>query len=239
MKLSVVMPVFAEEETVDMLVARMTELLAEKLLEIIIVISPCSPEPTRQRCLKLSEQFTTVTVLTQKEFPGVGCAYREGFSEARGTHVLMLDSDGEMDVETVPLLLEKMEKTGAKIVLGSRWARGGGAVGYDPLKYILNRGFQCIFRVLFRTAVHDLTFGYKLMDAEIVRSIKWTAHFQDIGAETTMKPIRAGFVIDEVPTVWKRRGTGASTNSFWKNFSYVSYAISVLRARRDELLKNP
>jgi len=237
MKLSIVSPVFAEGEVVRELVSKLIEVTGEKLLEIIIVISPKSPPESKSLCESLADEFPTVKVHTQKKFPGVGYAYRDGFELANGTHILMIDSDGEMDVSTVPLLLKKMEETGADMVVGSRWAPGGGAVGYDPLKYFLNRGYQILFQILFWTKIHDLTFGFKLMKAEVARSVIWTAQFQDIGVETTLKPIKAGFHVEEIPTVWRSRSTGATTNNFMRNFRYIGYAMSILTASPKSLKK--
>jgi dolichol-phosphate mannosyltransferase len=238
MKLSIITPVFAEGEVVRELVSKLIEITGDRLLEIIIVISPKSPAESKSLCESIAAEFPVVKVHTQKQFPGVGYAYREGFELAAGTHILMIDSDGEMDVSTVPLLLKKMEDTGADMVVGSRWARGGGAVGYDPLKYWLNRGYQLLFQLLFRTGIHDLTFGFKLMKAEVADEVIWTAQYQDIGAETTLKPIRAGYRVQEIPTVWRKRGTGATTNNFLRNFRYVGYAMSILTAPRESLKKS-
>ncbi|MHC9541561.1 MAG: glycosyltransferase family 2 protein [Vulcanimicrobiota bacterium] len=237
MKLSIVSPVFAEGEVVRELVSKLIEVAGEKLLEIIIVISPKSPPESKSLCESLAGEFPVVKVHTQKKFPGVGYAYRDGFELANGTHILMIDSDGEMDVSTVPLLLKKMEETGADMVVGSRWAPGGGAVGYDPLKYFLNRGYQILFQILFWTKIHDLTFGFKLMKVEVARSVIWTAQFQDIGVETTLKPIKAGFHVEEIPTVWRSRSTGATTNNFLRNFRYIGYAMSILTASPKSLKK--
>ncbi len=237
MKLSIVSPVFAEGEVVRELVSKLIEATGETLLEIIIVISPKSPPESKSLCESLAGEFPIVRVHTQQKFPGVGYAYREGFELASGTHILMIDSDGEMDVSAVPLLLKKMEETGADMVVGSRWAPGGGAVGYDPLKYFLNRGYQVLFQILFRTKIHDLTFGFKLMKAEVARTVIWTAQFQDIGVETTLKPIKAGYHVEEIPTVWRRRGTGTTTNNFWRNFRYVGYAMAILTAPPQSVTK--
>ena len=91
-----------------------------------------------------------------------------------------------------------------------RWARGGGAEGYDRLKYVLNRGYQTLFRVLFRTRIHDLTLGFKLARADVMKSLPWTSQFHDIGCETTMRVLRAGYRVVEVPTVWRRARTSLS-----------------------------
>lgn len=238
MKLSVIITVFAEDEVIREVVFKLIALAGEKILEIIIIDSPVSPQKTKSICKDLSMEIDKVKIHTQVEYPGNGAAYREGFEMALGTHILMFDGDGEMEPETVPLLIQKIEETGSDIVVASRWARGGGAIGYDPVKYVLNRSFQSIFRIFFRTEIHDLTFGFKLMKSDVAKQIKWESRFQEIGAETTMKPIKAGFRAQEIPTMWKKRGTGISTNNFLRNFKYVKFAVRILFMKPSEIFVN-
>jgi dolichol-phosphate mannosyltransferase len=141
-------------------------------------------------------------VSMQERNPGLGLGVRQGIHEAAGTHILLMDSDGEMDVTTVPLMLEKLLAERVDLVIGSRWAKGGGVVGYSRTKYLLNRAFQIVFRILFRTNVRDLTLGFKLCRADVMKALHWNAQYHDIGCETTLRPIRAGCSVAEVPTTW-------------------------------------
>jgi dolichol-phosphate mannosyltransferase len=172
-----------------------------------------------------------VVVGVQRKSPGVGFAFVQGVEEARGTLVLLMDSDGEMDPETVPGMLELLDRTGADLVVGSRWMKGGGAEGYEPLKLVLNRGFQLLFRALYRTRIHDLTFGFKLGRADVLKALPLEAQFQEIGCEVTLRALKAGRRVLEVPTVWRRRKAGASTNPLRRNFRYASLALSILLTR--------
>ena len=103
-----------------------------------------------------------------------------------------MDSDGEMEVDTIPRMIAAMAGSNVALVIGSRWLPGGGFVGYSPPKRWLNWSFQQLFRILFRTRLHDLTYGFKLMRAELIRNIAWEATLHEIGCETTLKPIRLG-----------------------------------------------
>ena len=227
-RLSVILPVLAEKESLAQLVGCLHELADEVLHEILVIVAPGSPADTREICARTAQRFPTVRMLEQDHNPGVGLALRQGIAAATGTHILLMDSDGEMDVGTVPSMLAALERTGADMVIGSRWVRGGGVEGYGRLKYVLNRGFQVIFRVLYRTSVRDLTLGFKLARAEVLKSFEWTSQFQDMGCETTVRPIRAGYRVTEVPTVWRCRTEGSSNNPLRRNFKYVKVALSVL-----------
>jgi len=128
-------------------------------------------------------------------------------------------------------MIAEMARSNVGLVVGSRWLPGGGFVGYSPSKRWLNWGFQQLFRVLFRTRVHDLTYGFKLMRTELVRNIAWEATLHEIGCETTLKPIHLGVRVAEVPTTWRTRVEGRSSNNFLRNFRYVGMALSILMQR--------
>ena len=228
LRISVVLLVYAEKQTIAEISARLVILLGSSLHEIILLVAAAAPEDTLAICADTAERFEAVRVSMQKENPGAGLAVRQGLAEAAGTHILLMDSDGEMDVETVPAMVEALIARGADMVVGSRWARGGGAEGYGRVKYVLNRVYQFLFRVLLRTSVHDLTLGFKLARADVMKSLPWSSQFHDIGCETTMRVVRAGFVVTEVPTVWRKRTEGASSNPFRRNFKYVGMALSIV-----------
>jgi dolichol-phosphate mannosyltransferase len=227
-RISVVLPVFSETRTVREIVDWLRDHLEPWLFQVIIVISPRSSRESQEVCQELARTDSRVQVFEQRENPGVGRAFREGYARVEGNVVLSMDSDGEMELATIPRMIAEMAGGNFGLVAGSRWLPGGGFVGYSPAKRWLNRGFQQLFRILFRTRLHDLTYGFKLMRTELVRNISWEAIYQEIGCETTLKTIRLGIPVSEVPTTWKARVEGRSTNNFARNFRYVGMALSIL-----------
>ena len=228
LRISVVLPVYSETRTVRQIVDWLGTHLGARLLEVIIVISPRSSADSQAVCSDLAREDQRVRVFEQRENPGVGRAFREGYARVRGNVVLSMDSDGEMEIETIPRMIAEMARSNVGLVVASRWLPGGGFVGYSPTKRWLNWGFQQLFRALFRTRLHDLTYGFKLMRAELVRNIAWEATLHEIGCETTLKPIRLGVPVAEVPTTWRARAEGRSSNNFLRNFRYVGMALSIL-----------
>lgn len=227
-RISVVMPVNSETGTVRTIVEWLHANLGPRLCEVIIVISPRSSQESKDLCYGLAHSDSLVRVFEQQVNPGVGRAFREGYARVRGNVVLSMDSDGEMELATIPRMIAEMARSNASLVVGSRWLQGGGFVGYSPAKRWLNWGFQQLFRALFRTRLHDLTYGFKLMRAELIRNIAWEATLHEIGCETTLKPIRLGLPVAEVPTTWTARAEGRSSNNFLRNFRYVGMAFSIL-----------
>jgi len=228
MRLSVVLPVHSEIEVLRELTAKLVSLLGGDLYEILFVVSPRSPQATSATVEALAQEYPVVRWELQRDNPGLGYAVRQGLRSVTGTHVLMMDSDGEMAPETVPAMIAKMRETGCDMVVASRWMRGGGVVGYDRKKYWLNRGFQLLFRLFYRTRIHDLTLGFKLARLDKIRGVAWTSQFHDFSMETTLRPIRLGWHVEEVPTTWAARQSGVSQNPFRRNLLYATTALEIL-----------
>jgi dolichol-phosphate mannosyltransferase len=223
-----VLPVLAEKDTVREIAEGLVSGLGETLHEIILVVAAKAPEDTLTICRAIEADIEVARFCEQSKSPGLGLAVRQGISEATGTHVLLMDSDGEMDVKTVPLMVDKLVEEGVDMVVASRWAPGGGVVGYDPLKYMLNRAFQLLFRILFHTRIRDLTLGFKLCRADVMQALHFNAQYHDIGCETTLRPIRAGCSVAEVPTTWVCRKEGSTSNPFRNNFIYLWKTLLIL-----------
>jgi hypothetical protein len=227
-RISVVMPVFSETDTVRSIAEWLRRELGPRLHEIIIIQSPRSSPQSRAVCRELADDYPQVRLHAQQHNPGLGRAVREGFAHTTGNLVLMIDSDGEMEIETVPRMLAEMAKGGHGFVAASRWLPGGGFSGYSKLKYALNWCFQQLFRWLFWTPLHDLTYGFKLIRAELIHGIDWKGTLHEIACETTLKIVRLGVSVAEVPSKWTARTQGVSKNTFWRNFRYVRTAAAIL-----------
>jgi dolichol-phosphate mannosyltransferase len=227
-RISVVLPVYSETDTVRVIVERLREIFRSQLEEIIIVLSPKSTSESGRIVDRLCRDDSRIRLHMQRVNPGLGNAVREGMALTRGNLVLLMDSDGEMEIETVPRMLAEIATGNHAAVFASRWSKGGGFSGYSGLKYCLNWGFQRLFRLLFWTPIRDLTYGFKLLRGEVARGIVWEGTLHEIACETTLKPIRLGLSVAQVPTRWTARTQGASKNTFWRNFLYVATALRIL-----------
>jgi glycosyltransferase involved in cell wall biosynthesis len=227
-RISVVLPVYSETDTVRQIADWLREQLGPQLEEMLIVLSPRSQPASRSICDALAQSDDRIRLHIQENNPGLGHAVREGLERTQGNLVLMMDSDGEMEIETVLRMLAEMAVGGHGLVVASRWLRGGGFRGYSRVKYWLNWGFQQLFRTLFWTRICDLTYGFKLMCGELARGIIWEGTLHEIACETTLKPIRLGVSVAQVASTWTARTHGTSKNTFFRNFRYVEMALRIL-----------
>jgi glycosyltransferase involved in cell wall biosynthesis len=227
-QLSIVVTVFSEtfsiRETVDTLLGRDRGYIKE----IILLVSPRASDETFTICRECAEKDPRVRILVQKNNPGVGWAYREGMQAATGNYVALMAADLETEPAAVDRMVEKILQTGCDGVIANRWLPGGGFTNYDPIKYVLNWIFQAFFRFLFWTKIGDLTFGFKILSKQITDSIDWQGTLHETCIETTIKPIKQGYRLEQIPSVWVGRKEGTSVNTFLKNFRYVEMAFKTL-----------
>ena len=67
---------------------------------------------------------------------------------------------------------------------------------------MLNYGYNLIFRALYGIRIHDITFGYRLMTAEVLRKVRWEYGRHEFCAEILLKPVRLGYT---AVAAWKIR----------------------------------
>jgi len=228
MSVSIVISVYSEVVSLSETIERLERSLGTGYLEIVLAVSPRSSLPCLELCRRLKDTHPKIHMILQSDRPGQGQAYREALEHVQGTHFVLMGSDLETLPETVKELIDEMDKGGADVVIASRWLSESRFVGYGVLKTALNYLFQLIFRILFRTHVNDLTFGFKIMSMEVYRSIEWEGTGHEFNLETTIKPCKFGYRISQIPTVWEGRTEGKSNWPFVRNIRHLRMALSVL-----------
>lgn len=224
-KLSIVVTVYSETFSIDETVKILLERDRGYIQEILLLVSPRASAETFAICRRWEELEPRVKVLVQQNNPGIGWAYREGMQAAMGNYVALMAGDLETEPAAVDRMVHKVEETGCDEVIANRWLPGGGFTNYDPLKLVLNWIFQQAFQILFWTDIGDFTFGLKLLSKEVAEAIKWEGTLHEICIETTVKPLKKGYYLEQVCTVWVGRKEGRSVNTFFKNFRYVKMGL--------------
>lgn len=224
-KLSIIVPAYNEADSLRRNIKCALEMNSRLVLEVIIILSPYAGPETRKACQELSEFNPKVSYYIQKKNPGLGYALREGFALAKGNYVQILYADCESDPRAIADFIQKAAETGADMVVASRWLKRGSFHDYPRIRYFFNLAYQRIFRALFRTRLHDLTFGYNLMRADILREIVLRGKRHEIATEMLLKALKMNYRIEEIPVVWRRRDEGKSKLNV---VSYLCYPLMAL-----------
>jgi glycosyltransferase involved in cell wall biosynthesis len=227
LELSVVVPVYNERISLINNVKRVLKDNDEYVFEIIMIVSQAAPLETLNACQELCDFDSRVKYYMQKSPPGLGYALRDGFRLVKGTHVQILFADCESDPAAVQFFIKKALATHADMIVASRWSVGSTLKGYSPLHLFLNRSYNFVFKRLFFTHLNDLTFGYNLLKANLVRSINWEGKGHELATEMILKPLKLGYQVEEIPVSWIRRSEGKSSLKFSNYLRYPFFALYV------------
>ena len=237
-RLSVIVPAYTEKESLLRNVRRVLKDSSSYLLELIIIVSPRADPETLSICRDLEKTDRKITCLIQKHNPGLGRALREAFERVKGTHVQILYADSESDPAAIPLFIETALRTDADLVIASRWMAGGNVRHYPPVRYFFNRAYQLFFRMLYRTRLHDLTFGFNLIKREVINNIVWQGVKHEIATEMVLKALRLKYRIEEIPVVWVRRSEGKSKLQLTRYLYYPFMAFLIILTPREWLSRH-
>lgn len=203
MKVSIVIPVRNERDTVVRLIARVRAVDCGMAKELIVV-DGASTDGTRQALLALGEAPDLVLVLEDRA-RGKGRAVRTGFERASGDIVMVQDADLELDPSEIPSLLAPIVEGRTEVVFGSRF-KGRGRGSTPLVGYAGNAGLTWAANALYGARLSDILTCYKVMRAGIARSLQLRCNGFDLDAEITCRLLRDGHKILEVPVTYDPRG---------------------------------
>jgi dolichol-phosphate mannosyltransferase len=233
----VCLPTYNERENLEAMVDALQNVLGED--GIVLVIDDSSPDGTGEIADRLAAERRGVQVLHRPRKEGLGPAYLDGFRRALelGADLIFeMDCDFSHDPADVPRLAAAAEE--ADLVIGSRYAEGGGTRNWGVLRRLISRGGSLYAQLLLGVGVRDLTGGFKCYRRMVLEAIDLDAiHSKGYAfqIETTYRALRRGFRVVEIPIVFVDRQVGGSKMSkaivleaVWK---VPALRLATLRAR--------
>jgi glycosyltransferase involved in cell wall biosynthesis len=211
-KLSVIVPVYDERNTVVEILRRMRQVALPVDLEIIVV-DDGSTDGTRDVLRQLAD--STVRVVMHEANQGKGAAIRTGLAHVTGDLVLVQDADLEYDPEDWPKLLTPIMRGKARVVYGSRFT--GERRNMLFLHWMGNRFLSLVTNVLYNTTLSDMETCYKLFDRTLLDGIKLRAQRFEFEPEVTAKMLRRGIRIYEVPISYTGREFDEGKKITWRD----------------------
>jgi dolichol-phosphate mannosyltransferase len=198
MRISVVVPVYNEEETV----ARVLEMLSLVSLDLeVIVVDDASTDRTWEilQELRQREPFAMYYYIRHDQNQGKGAGLRTGFGLVSGDLVTVQDADMEYNPQDLPVLVHKWEE-GRKA--GIEKVAVFGYRDLKPQKFTTrwgNRFLTAVTNILFGGRIHDMETCYKMMPGELARVLPMEGRRFEIEPEITSCILQAGYTILEVP----------------------------------------
>jgi dolichol-phosphate mannosyltransferase len=207
------LPTYNERENLEPMIVALGEAL-DTSRDRVLVIDDGSPDGTGEVADRLAAELPWVSVLHRETKQGIGPAYVAGFRRALAEDaelVLEMDCDFSHDPADVPRLIAAADD--ADLVLGSRYAPGGGTANWGLLRRFVSRGGCLYAQVILGLRVRDLTGGFKCFRRTTLEAIDLdalSAHGYAFQIETTYRVTRAGLRVQEVPITFVERRAGAS-----------------------------
>lgn len=234
MLISVIIPAFNEEQTLEQVVKAVSLLPIDKQL---IVVNDGSTDGT----YKVLEELCTIydlTVVHCQENRGKGFAIRRGLPHVNGEVVVIQDADMELMPTDLTELVKPLEKENVHVVYGSRFLNGRGNASLH--NFIANRILATYTNLLYGCRITDESTGYKAFSAALITRLDLTCEGFEFCPEVTAKILRAGYRIYEVPvSYFPRTKKEGKKLRFWSDGFFAAWTLLKYRfISETELFKN-
>lgn len=209
-KLIAVVPTYNERSTIHILVRTFFDILPTASL---LVVDDDSPDKTTEEVANLKKEFPQLDFLLRRNNRGFGKSYIDAFKKLAGDdryeRIVMMDADFSHNPRAIPKMFEILSRY--KVVIGSRYVKGGVAKNWGKKRVILSRCANFYARCVLGMPIKDITAGFFVFDKSILASLDLNSFKSDGVAflvELKYKIFKAGYKIYEHPAIISDRTQG-------------------------------
>ena len=234
MSLSIVIPVYNEENLVVRVIRQLQSLQFPDFVETveIIAVDDCSSDNTFQH-LNHNDflRFPAVKSYRHEKNLGKGAAVRTGIEESTGNVILIQDADLELSPSDIPAMLHAMHELNVGFINGSRYLPGVHRPLASYRRYLANRFFTWLTSVIINVRLTDMACGYKLFSRHLYDRIHLRENRFGFEAELIIKAMRIKRNnIAEVPVRYFPRNEGEgkklrNTDGFKIMWTIIKYGL--------------
>lgn len=234
MNLSLVIPCFNESDSIDQMLAQLTEIRPELTRRgpfELVLVDDGSTDDTYARLSNAFADWDNVRIIRHDRNRGLGAALRTGFSHSRGEIIVVTDSDGTYPFTTIPGMLDMMTPD-IDIVTSSAYHPQGGVEGVPAYRLLFSQGASLLYRVLVNWHIHTYTAMYRAYRREVIENIPPLLEGYVVMAEILVNALLAGYRVAEYPAVLHVRKFGQSKAKIWRiTKSHLRFQTNVLARR--------
>ena len=209
---SFIVPCHNEEMNISRLVDGILGFYGPYVREILLV-NDNSTDETRRVAEEHARRDRRVKLLDRRPPKGVGRALRDGYAMATGCFILTMDCDL---VELLPEFRDLFDAIarGREGAIGSRFSHESLLINYPFFKTFCNRGFHLLANLFLPFRVRDISNNLKLYKSDVLKTLAIEEDHFAANVETGLKPLLAGYDIEEVPISWINRTVDMGRSSF-------------------------
>jgi len=215
MKLSILIPVYNEEKTVADVIEKVMAIKMPNVEQEIVLVDDGSKDKTSENIRAFVEQSKAKNIkfFQHKINQGKGAALRTAIEKATGDYAIIQDADLEYNPSYIPKLIEPIQKRLAEVVFGTRLNRMPNITRDENhplflLHYLGNRGLSFITSVLYGQWLTDMNTCYKIFPLSFFKKNPLVSNGFDVDPEITIRLIKSGYKILELPIRTTPRGYG-------------------------------
>lgn len=212
MKTTIVIPTYNEKDNIRTLIPKIFSILPNVS---ILVVDDNSPDGTEAEIKKIQKKFPNLFLFSRLKKEGLGTAYMDAFkkiiAENKTDIIFTMDADLSHNPKYLPQMIEAIEKN--DFVIGSRYIKGGGILGWEKWRKILSNLGNHYCRLVTDMPIKDCTSGFQCIRISLLKKINFS-DFDASGYSFLMylkyKAWKQGAKINEIPIIFKNRETGES-----------------------------
>ena len=215
--LSIVVPFYNEEETVELLTNTLINEFNKNNIDYeLILVNNGSDDKTSEIVNKLSEKYKNVKAVHVKVNQGYGWGILNGLKIANGGYVGYMDGDFEIQPSGLLNVYKRIKETNADIGKGVRDKRES-----DTLKAILSVGYDFLFFFLFFRFIKQVNANPKIMRKICCKKMNLSSKDWFIDSEVIIKGLKNNYKIVNQVVSYVPRKTGESHIKFFDLFSMI------------------
>lgn len=228
-KLSIIIPVFNEENTIFELLKKVEELeLIQQVEKEMIIVNDASSDASFNRINTFLADCKNPNIisLTHAINQGKGAGIHTGLKAATGDWIVIQDADLELDPNDINVLLAQVIENGTEVVYGSRFLDKTNKPGDSFLARQANLFLTWLSNVVFRIKITDMETCYKMVRADLFKGLDLKEQRFGFEPEITAKLAKIKTArFQEVPITYNARLANEGKKIGWKDGVRAMYCI--------------
>ncbi len=221
--LSIIVPVYNEQNTIQFILKKLNAL---DICKEIIVVNDGSQDATQEKINQIKREIEGIKIINFKNNCGKGRAVREGIKIAQADVIAIQDADLEYNPRDLIVLYNILKNSDADAIYGVRFKKDS----YSPLWHRLgNKLLSVATSILYFQNIRDMETCYKVIKRDVAMKLQLQSNGFEIEAEITAKLLRGGYKIIQYPISYRFRSYGEGKKISWQDG--IKAIITLLKYR--------